>query len=92
MIKPVEKMTELEKLQHENAELKEKIKNLKQDSNSLRWDMMPEEAKDAVRICYKMLVKEEPTMWEWSDFKNEFMNKRSRYYIEKNPMFQNNMD
>ena len=84
MIKPLEKMTELEKLQHENAELKEKIKNLKFDSNSLRWDMMSEREKDVVKICYKMLVKEDPSYVEWNDFKNNFMEARGKYYVEKN--------
>ena len=84
MRKPLEKMTELEKLQHENAELKKKIENLKFDSNSLRWSMMSEREKDVVKICYKMLVKEDPSYVEWNDFKNDFMEARGKYYVEKN--------
>lgn len=83
MIKPVEKMTELEKLQHENAELKEKIKNLKFDSCMLRWSMIPEWEKDAVKICYRLLVKKDPSYTEWNDFKSDFMKARSDYFFEK---------
>ena len=76
------KLSEVEKLKLENADLTKRLEQYKRDNKLLRWKLMSQEEQEAIRLCYRMFVKEDPTMDEWEDFKVDFVTFRTKKTFE----------
>jgi len=76
-------LTEVEQLKRENADLKRKLERSQRDATMLRWRLIPEAEKEAIRMCYRMLVKEAPTDDEREKFKLDFIGFRAKAIFRK---------